>query len=275
MIIRVLFGIVLSILCGFYLLFPEGSGRLAFFGTALGGLIAFVIGPLVRKPARKAPGRWLRLAGLCFLVGLLLRLEVVIWPTLLGSPDLWTFAGYGGTAMFLVSLLRQVPPNPNLWRDTLSVTIGCAMVGLAVSFSAQWGLVTQGVSSIIITAAYPVLDGILLALTAQLIVYGWRSFTLLGGLIALSAGDLAYTFIWAIHPGSINPYANILYMISYALLGLMAVSPPEPPPVDGPRPTAPDDTDSVIRQFDKVLADMAAQAASSRAAVQRIQEGSR
>lgn len=228
---RAAFVIVLVALCAVYLAAPNGPGGIAFFGTALGGLISFAVGPLVHRPTNKRPWRWLRLAGALFLVGLLLRLELVGIPGPVGHPDLWTISGYVCTALFLASLLRRTHTGPDraLWLDTAAITTGSALIGWVMSIAPQLNRANQDLGSIVVNTAYPVMDAMLLALTVQLAFRrGSQAPALRAALVGLTAmlvGDLAYTFIWAIHPGMINPYANVPYMVAYACLGLMAMDP--------------------------------------------------
>ena len=126
--LRVGFAAVLAVLSIVYLSAPDTWGGIAFFLTVICGLLSFAIGPLVHHPINRGPWRCLTAAGAFFLVGLLIRMEVVTLPSLAGDADLWAFAGYGCTVAFLAGLLRRTHagPDPTLWLDTAAITTGQA-----------------------------------------------------------------------------------------------------------------------------------------------------
>jgi diguanylate cyclase (GGDEF)-like protein len=228
---RVLFGAILTGLAITYLASPDGLGGVALFATAAAGLISFAVGPLVHRPSNRRPWRWLTAAGALFLVGLILRLELVALPGPVGSADLWAFGGYACTAPFLTGLLRRTHsgPDPTLWLDTATITVGSALIGWVMNIAPQLSLAHVRLGPTVVNTIYPVMDAMLLALTVQL---GFRRGSTapalqaaLTGLTAMLIGDLAYTFIWAAHPGAVNPYVNVLYLVAYACMGMMAAHP--------------------------------------------------
>jgi diguanylate cyclase (GGDEF)-like protein len=222
---------VLTALAGAYLSSPDGLGGIALFATAAVGLLAFAVGPLVHRPVNRRPWLWLTAAGALFLVGLLVRLGLVALPGALGNADLWAFGGYACTAPFLMGLLRRTHtgPDPTLWLDTGAITIGSALIGWVMNIAPQLRVPHVHLGPAVVNTLYPVMDAMLLALTVQLgFRRGSRAPALqsaLTGLSALLIGDLSYTFIWAEQPGAVNPYVNVLYLISYACMGTMAAHP--------------------------------------------------
>jgi diguanylate cyclase len=228
---RVIFGAILAVLAAAYLASPDGLGGVAFFATAAAGLMSFAVGPLVHRPSNRRPWLWLTAAGALFLVGLILRLELVAAPGPAGSADLWAFGGYACTAPFLMGLLRRTHSGPDrtLWLDTAAITMGSALIGWVMNIAPQLSLAHVRLGPTVVNTVYPVMDAMLLALTVQL---GFRRGSkapalqaALTGLTAMLIGDLAYTFIWAAHPGEVNPYINVLYLIAYACMGTMAAHP--------------------------------------------------
>jgi diguanylate cyclase len=228
---RVVFLAALAALSGGYLTSPAGAGGIALFGTAVVGLLASMIGPLVHRPANLRPWLWWTAAGALFLIGLVIRFGLVALPGPLGDADLWTFAGYAGTALCLIGLLRRTHtgPDPALWLDTGAITVGSALVGWVMNIAPQLRAPQVQLGAAVVNTLYPVMDAILLALTVQLAFRrGSRAPALQAGLASLTTlliGDLSYTFIWAAHPGAVNPYVNVLYLIAYACMGMMATHP--------------------------------------------------
>jgi diguanylate cyclase (GGDEF)-like protein len=223
--------LVLGALSTAYLSAPDSWGGIVFFAGATAGLITFAAGPLVHRPLNRGPWRWLAAAGALFLGSLLLRLGLLALPGLSGDADLWSFGGYACSAPFLIGLLRrtQTGHDRTLWLDTAAITTGSALIGWVMNVAPQLTRAHPDLGSILVNGMYPVMDAMLLTFTVQL---GFRRGThvpalqaALIGLTALLSGDLAYTFIWVHHPGAVNPYVNVLYLIAYGYLGIMAGHP--------------------------------------------------
>ena len=228
---RVLTALVVGALIAAYLSSPDGSGQIAFFLAAIGGVLTFTVGPLVLRPSNWQPWRWLMSAGLLFLVGLLLRMEILGLPGLLNSPDLWTLSGYICAVGFMRSLLLRTGPraDPLLWLDTAAVTTGSMLIGWVMSIAPVLNDGDATLWQTVLNTAYPVLDALLVTLSVQL---GFRRGmgnpaleAVILGMVGLLIGDLAYTVILALHPGQLNPYANAVYMIAYAAIAFTAAHP--------------------------------------------------
>jgi diguanylate cyclase (GGDEF)-like protein len=227
----VLFVVVLMVISAAYLIAPDSWGGIAFFATAVAGLLSFAVGPVVHRPHNRLPWRFLTAAGALFLIGLLLRLGLVNVGDPIGDPDLWAFGGYACTAPFLLAMLRRTHSglDPTLWLDTAAITTGSALIGWVMNVAPELSKHSAHLGPTLVNAIYPVMDAMLLTLTVQL---GFRRGSHLpalqaavAGMAALLVGDLAYTFVWAAHPGEVNPYVNVCYLIAYASLGLMAMHP--------------------------------------------------
>jgi diguanylate cyclase (GGDEF)-like protein len=229
--LRVAFGTLLAILSVIYLAAPDTWGGIVFFATVICGLVSLSVGPFVHRPVNRGPWRCLTSAGALFLVGLLIRMEVVTLPGLTGNADLWAFGGYACTLAFLAGLLRRTQSGPDLtlWLDTAAITTGSALIGWVMNVAPELTRPDPHLGPLVVNAIYPVMDAMLLALTVQL---GFRRGSqvpalqaAMTGLAAMLIGDLAYTFIWAAEPGAVNPYVNVAYLVAYACLGLMAMHP--------------------------------------------------
>jgi diguanylate cyclase (GGDEF)-like protein len=228
---RIVFAAVLAVVSAIYLAAPDSWGGIAFFGTAACGLVSMIVGPLIHRPANKRPWYWMSAAGALFLIGLLFRLDLVPVPGPIGVPDPWTFGGYACTAMFLAELLRltHTGPDRTLWLDTAAVTAGSALIGWVMGVAPQLAKADHDLGSTVVNVVYPVMDAVLLALIVQLSFRrGSRAPAMRAGVVGMAAlllGDLAYTFLWAEHPGAVSPYPNVFYLVAYACIGLMAVHP--------------------------------------------------
>ncbi len=228
---RVVTALVVGVLVVLYLLSPDGSGQIAFFAAATGGVLTFTIGPLILRPKNWLPWRWLMSAGVLFLAGLLLRLEVVDIPGIAGNADIWALSGYACAGGFVRSLLAQTLRGHDrmLWLDTAAVTTGSMLIGWVMSIAPA---VSSGEATFwqaVVSTAYPVMDALLVTLSVQLAfrrgVGNPALEAVVVGMTGLLIGDLAYTVILALHPGAVNPYANAVYMVAYAAIGFTAAHP--------------------------------------------------
>ena len=225
--LRLFAGPLLALAILLYLLRPEGVGGLAFLAVAGLGLTGLMIGPTFRQARPRAPFAFLSVAAGCLGTGLVLRFFP---PTtsMLGSPDLYSIAGY------LAAVVA-------LWLMVGATTQGAgrlaALDAMIVSFSAGLGFFSAEIgphllsgsadlAAVALNVLYPVLDSALLSLTVHLAFRTVRRspslIMLLTGFTTWLIGDMVYTVVWHFHPGMLSRWPNALFMITYGLMGMAA-----------------------------------------------------
>lgn len=223
--------VVLFALVAVYLVSPDQAGALLLLATAISGVTAFVIGPLIRRPVNRRPWRWLAGAGALFLASLLLRFELLEVSGPLGVPDIWAFIGYLCIALFLRGLLQQTQSglDPTLVLDTGAITTGSLLIGWVTIIAPEIHASDANLGNVVGMTMYPVMDAVVLALTVQLAFRRGARLPALQaaimGLTALLLGDLTYTVVWFHDPGALSTLLNVFYLIAYACLGYLATHP--------------------------------------------------
>ena len=204
----------------------------AFALLGLGTVVALFGGPVLHRPATRAP--WLLMSVGCaaFLVGALLRPWAVTQVgARQGMADVFTLSGYllTGTGLLLLLPARQTLAARHALIDALTVWLAAA--SLTVTFLVLPVASTPGrpLWQTVLAAGYPLVDVFLVLLLLQLTLttaVREASFRLLASaLIALLLGDLGYAVI-ATQGQLVGPaWMNVPFAASYALLGAAALHP--------------------------------------------------
>ena len=203
-----------------YVADPKGLGGVLFVITAGVCILGITLGPLSRGVEARLWGS-ATAGGVFFLLGLVSRL--VPLPDL-GGPlawaDLFCFLGYACLAFWLAGLLRRIgePVSGNTVLDTALIAVGTSLALWTVTISPAL-LTGDDIGSALVSAAYPVLDVVLVTLSAQL-VFRTRArvpamWAFLVGLVILQGVDTAYTFVWAVEPDANVPALTACFLYAY------------------------------------------------------------
>ena len=81
-----------------------------------------------------------------------------------------------------------------------------------------------GMEQSLVSATYPLLDVLLLTLSAQLVfrvrIQSFSIWALFGALLILQVVDTAYTFVWQSSPGASVPQLSALYLLVFWLFAV-------------------------------------------------------
>jgi diguanylate cyclase (GGDEF)-like protein len=214
-----------------YLMWPDGVGGAAFVAVSALGLAGLVVGPLARRATPRAGWRWIAAAGGLFLTSLTLRIGVVpSGGSPLTSADLWSILGYlaiiRGLYLLVVHSTRGSARSATL--DATIVTAGAALgfFSLELGPHLQRG---ESLAIVLLNISYPALDAAVLALTVHLAFrsskYSPSMVMLLSSMTTLLLADLGYLAYWHVAPFATTPWLNVIFMLSYALIGAAGVHP--------------------------------------------------
>lgn len=209
-----------------YVVNPDGIGSEAFVVAAVLCLIAIVIGPKLRgvQSWRFAllPGA----AAAFFIVSFVARAAAESsWIAQVRGGDFLSFAGYCSLAVWLRLLSRRysAPKPQEAIIDTLLTASGASLMLWSLAISPGLGRGDLNLDAFIL-GVYPVLDVILLTLTAQLL---YRIDTPLAsaawfmiGLMLMQVVNLLYTIVWIDDPASSVPILSAAYLFTYASFAL-------------------------------------------------------
>ncbi|MCO5308404.1 MAG: EAL domain-containing protein [Austwickia sp.] len=217
--------VVILAIIALYIADPNGVGETAFATAALGCVVATVIGPVSR---RRAVALWAPAAGggALFVLSFVARSSTedsVAGP--LGWADLFSFSAYLSLAAFLLVVLRKSGSRATLVALIDTFVIGCG-AALALWTIAVVPLFAQvgGMEQSLVSATYPLLDVLLLTLSAQLVfrvrIQSFSIWALFGALLILQVVDTAYTFVWQSSPGASVPQLSALYLLVFWLFAV-------------------------------------------------------
>ncbi len=203
-----------------YTLVPYGLGGWLFTICATACIVSMAVGPLARHVEWRIWGNAAS-GGIAFLLGLVCRLLPL--PTAIGPlswADIFCFLGYAFLAAWLAGLLRRVgePRSGTTILDTSLITIGAALALWTITISPAL-LKSEDLGGAMVSATYPVLDIVLVTLSAQLIfrirVRVHAMWAFMSGLIILQVLDTAYTVVWAFSPRADVPGLTALFLYAY------------------------------------------------------------
>lgn len=212
--------------CVLYVTLPEAVGQGVFITTASISLLAILIGPQMRgtNPAKFGflPGA----AALSFLVGLATRATPdAPWAANGRLPDIGSFTGYLLLALWLSQLSRSFSARDKYetWLDSLMVASGSSIIAWSIAIAPGLMGGSLSVDSLML-ALYPVVDVVLVTLTAQLIFRIGTPITAMSWFLMsvtmLMVIDTAYTIVWVHHPGLSIPALTAWYLFAYAGIAL-------------------------------------------------------
>lgn len=215
-----------------YAMFTSSAvGTVSFVLLVVVVVIACFAGP--RRWGAEPPGAWLLIgaASLVFMIGVLIRPTVteweMPWPLL---ADVATFSGYVLLAVFLSILLRR---RESLDRhaviDGLIVALAAGMASTVLLAMPAATVPDRPVVLSVIQGTYPLFDVMLLLLTVNL-TFTAKSWPvsllgLLGTMLGLLAGDLAYAIVGVDGQVYASPLLNVPFLLAYTALGVAALHP--------------------------------------------------
>ncbi|NUO59939.1 MAG: EAL domain-containing protein [Hamadaea sp.] len=208
---------------------PIVSG-LAFSAVGLGAGVAIVLGIRRYRPRPSWPWRLLSAACFLFLAGALLRTMLDQHSGLGGVlPDCFTIPGYLCMFLALGGFLRaRVGDKRHAVIDGLLIGVGVTIMFTmffavpAASISGREAAVSA------LAGVYPLLDGILVLLVANLAFATRRgpAFTMLLGCMALLlTGDVAYAIIGTEGELVGSPLLDLPFLLGFTLIGASGLHP--------------------------------------------------
>ena len=196
-----------------------------------GTITACFTGPRGRGAAPAVAWPLLGTSALLCLIGVVLRPLVDdlpgLWPML---SDLATVPGYVLLVTFLAVLLRQ---RQSLERhallDGLIVCVAGALVVVLLLAAPAAAVQDRPAAESVLAGLYPLVDVVVLLLVVNLTftttTWPVSLVTLLGGMVALLAGDLAYAIIGITGVTYASPLFDLPFLLAYGLIGVTALHP--------------------------------------------------
>lgn len=216
-----------------YFLLPEPASAFAYLLVSTLALVAVPLGVAVHRPSAVRPWLALAAAQAAFLVAdLVWYVEYMLSgsePPFPSGVDLIYLAGYPLLALGMMMFIRARQPRYRLIAAIDAVIIGLGGVLLL------WVTVMDGVihdeavplAERAIVVAYPFGDALILAAAVYLILTGRHGrsalYPFVASLVALLAADVTYATIT--DKAIAWPLSDALWMASYTLFGLAALSP--------------------------------------------------
>jgi diguanylate cyclase len=203
----------------------------AFVLVGVGGVVAMVVGPRWHRAEPRLPWRLLTAAAALFLVGALLR--PVVASATGGSvllADGFTLVGFLATIGSLAAFLEaRNGIERHALIDGLIVCIGAAVASTLLFALPAASIPGRPIVVSILAGLFPLFDAILLLLVANLAFTGavrYPSFLLLLGMMVLVfAGDIAYAVIGATGQLYGNRLLDLPFLLAYAMGGAAALHP--------------------------------------------------
>ena len=225
--------LVLAVLgLGVHLAAPAGTALLAFAVVALGSIAAVATGMVRHRAHPLGPWGAVLLAGVLLLAGAVLRATPTVGIAAAAVlPDLFTVPGYCALGYGIVGWLRArgAARDEHALLDALLLGAGAALALWALLVAPELQSEGQPVLQRGLSAVYPVLDAVLLALMAQL------SFTqatrqpaywlLVTCLVGVLVGDLQYALAAAGRTAATSASADAAFLVAYAAMGAAALHP--------------------------------------------------
>ncbi|GIF36865.1 putative bifunctional diguanylate cyclase/phosphodiesterase [Actinoplanes xinjiangensis] len=222
-------GVIATIL---YAIFPSTTtADTAFALLAVTVMAACVIGPLRWDAEPPSAWRSMAAAAILFMVGVLIRPTVsemaMPWPLL---ADVASFSGYLLLAAFVLILLhRRGSLDRHAALDGLTVCLSAGVASaLLLALPAAEVPGRPGLLSVI-QGMYPLVDVMLVLLMVNLTFTAkhWpvSLIALIGMMIGIFAGDLAYAIEGVEGHVYASPMLNVPFMLAYTALGVAALHP--------------------------------------------------
>ncbi|MBU2671004.1 EAL domain-containing protein [Actinoplanes bogorensis] len=196
-----------------------------------GTITACFTGPRRRGAEPAVAWPLLGSSALLCLIGVVLRPLVDdlpgLWPML---SDLATVPGYVLLVAFLAVLLRQ---RQSLERhallDGLIACVAGALVVILLLAAPAAAVTGRPAAESVLAGLYPLVDVVVVLLVVNLTftttTWPVSLVTLLGGMISLLAGDLAYAIIGITGLTYASPAFDVPFLVAYVLIGVTALHP--------------------------------------------------
>jgi len=217
-------------------LFPGTVGQVALGLAILVAVLGLILGVILNRPPD--PATWMLALGCetAFLIGIALRgnntaiTSVDFGPL---SPDLWTFVGYLLMMTFFIIMVRRHGDHRSdafMTLDSLMVTLGVAAPVWALLVVPALARKAQPVDVLVLGAAYPIMDTLLVALAVQIVFRRIASSPtaafLLAAVSLLLVGDFGYELVATDHLVGLAPrFLQIAFLSGFVAVGAGALHP--------------------------------------------------
>jgi PAS domain S-box-containing protein len=213
-----------------YMAFPGSLGGPAFLVSSVMALAALMAGPILHRSPSRLPWRWLALGMGAFVVGNALRLatRLGIAPDVSWLADI-AYVGYVFLAIGLMCFIRVRRPRYRLARLIDGLAIGAAVVTLTSVPSLESALRIADANALMAGVMTLTLEALLVGGTAYMVIAGGgfrggAQQLLFLGMVATAIADTLFQAN-ATAPGIGNTIMNTLWLTSYMLIGLTALTP--------------------------------------------------
>ncbi|GAB1691303.1 putative bifunctional diguanylate cyclase/phosphodiesterase [Krasilnikovia sp. M28-CT-15] len=209
----------------------ETASLLAFAVIGIGTVTACFAGPRRFGAEPRAAWRLMGAACLAFLVGVVVR----PWAAAQPSPrdlfgDAATIPGYLMLGVFFVILLRaRQSVERHAVLDGLIVCLAGGLASALLLAAPAAALTGRPPVESVLAGLYPLFDVVLLLLVVNL-TFTARTWpvslvTLLGTMVLMVTGDLAYAIIGLAGKTYTSPLLDVPFLLAYVLLGVTALHP--------------------------------------------------
>ena len=223
------FGVGLTMIYGLQL--DARVNSLCVIVVAVVACVAALLGPRLHRPPARWPWRFLAVAAIAFLCGMLIRPWSVMQHGLGAySADAFTLPGF---AMLIVSLVLMLRSGGRLGRhavaDGIIICLGVALISIVFFALPAAEIQTRPKPISIIAGLYPILDVVMLLLLLNLgfsmavRLVSFRSLAF--GMFCLFIGDVGYSWIGAQGKLIGSPLLDLPFLLAYTSIAVAALDP--------------------------------------------------